>query len=249
MYVILNDELYHHGIKGQKWGVRRFQNSDGSLTTAGAKRYGSDGSSGSSKPSRTEKKAAKREAKEKNINEYKKILSDTKKAYAESDKMFDEAKKVYDSLGPNRIARMKEVSKAHKGKGSEAAKKYLDLYDKAAKVADDAFDRKTEAKYYNKNYTKSIQKKAEKRLKSEEMEARLDKYIANEKANKKYYEETVKPLYKSLSETKLGRAKEVMKAKRGKGSEAANEYLKMINKFKTDKKAADKEWNDIWKDL
>ena len=33
-------ELYHHGIKGQKWGVRRFQNSDGSLTKAGQKRYG-----------------------------------------------------------------------------------------------------------------------------------------------------------------------------------------------------------------
>ena len=32
-------ELYHHGIKGQKWGVRRFQNKDGSLTPAGRKRY------------------------------------------------------------------------------------------------------------------------------------------------------------------------------------------------------------------
>ena len=32
-------ELYHHGIKGQKWGVRRFQNPDGSLTAAGQRRY------------------------------------------------------------------------------------------------------------------------------------------------------------------------------------------------------------------
>lgn len=32
-------ELYHHGIKGMKWGVRRFQNKDGSLTKAGKQRY------------------------------------------------------------------------------------------------------------------------------------------------------------------------------------------------------------------
>lgn len=38
----LNDEIQHHGIKGQRWGVRRFQNEDGSLTAKGRKRYGED---------------------------------------------------------------------------------------------------------------------------------------------------------------------------------------------------------------
>lgn len=33
------DELYHHGIKGQRWGVRRYQNADGTLTAAGKKRF------------------------------------------------------------------------------------------------------------------------------------------------------------------------------------------------------------------
>jgi len=35
--------LEHHGIKGQRWGVRRFQNNDGSYTAAGKRRYDQDG--------------------------------------------------------------------------------------------------------------------------------------------------------------------------------------------------------------
>ena len=41
-YAIVYSENYlaHHGIKGQRWGVRRFQNADGSYTAAGEARYG-----------------------------------------------------------------------------------------------------------------------------------------------------------------------------------------------------------------
>lgn len=38
-YIRSKDVLIHAGIKGQKWGVRRFQNEDGTLTVAGKERY------------------------------------------------------------------------------------------------------------------------------------------------------------------------------------------------------------------
>lgn len=37
--VVYSDELCHYGIRGMRWGIRRYQNPDGSLTTAGRNRY------------------------------------------------------------------------------------------------------------------------------------------------------------------------------------------------------------------
>lgn len=38
----MSNSLYHFGIKGMKWGIRRFQNKDGSLTLQGKIRYSED---------------------------------------------------------------------------------------------------------------------------------------------------------------------------------------------------------------
>lgn len=55
----MDDHLYlvHHGIKGQRWGVRRFQNKNGSLTSAGKRRYDADGVKISSDAQKLYKKA------------------------------------------------------------------------------------------------------------------------------------------------------------------------------------------------
>lgn len=53
--VVHDDTLEHHGIKGQKWGVRRYQNKDGTRTALGKKRESS--------PDEKEKEARKADVK------------------------------------------------------------------------------------------------------------------------------------------------------------------------------------------
>lgn len=76
-----SDELYHHGIKGMKWGVRRYQNKDGSLTPAGRKKYlGND----SNTPTRTINKddvVIKRGSVQSHVSDQKKLKLTDKETY------------------------------------------------------------------------------------------------------------------------------------------------------------------------
>ena len=67
--------LAHHGIKGQKWGVRRFQNKDGTRTSAGKKRYSIVGTAKNAYNKRLELKKRKRTSSSYKKKRYRRLYS------------------------------------------------------------------------------------------------------------------------------------------------------------------------------
>lgn len=125
MYVILNDELAHHGIKGQKWGVRRFQNPDGSLKLAGRKRYGGYDPNNESYASKMQKRLDK-------INE----------KYPENARKKDRAlNKEYKQEVKKLASEIEEHGKAVKKFEKDAGEKFVDSYNKASYKMNRELDR------------------------------------------------------------------------------------------------------------
>lgn len=89
---VYQDELYHHGIKGMKWGVRRYQNYDGTYTQRGLKRYrDAENRYNNAKSAYEGDKSATNKA---NVKKAKKAL-DKSYDHLKNDKMADQGKKYY----------------------------------------------------------------------------------------------------------------------------------------------------------
>lgn len=103
-------ELYHYGIKGQRWGVRRYQNEDGSYTSEGKQRYGvgSDG-----KMSKEGKRIYRADKK------IDRVASKAKKNFDKSMELVNTRKEAKTSYGKN-ILGTKATDKHWKGEQQHA---------------------------------------------------------------------------------------------------------------------------------
>ena len=104
----IDGELMHWGIKGMRWGIRRYQNKDGSLTAAGKKRYDAE----LAKVKEQEATVKRRKATQAKLDK----LAARKKAVEEEKKALDEAtgkkKKKPDSNENTNVAKTKSEKKS-----------------------------------------------------------------------------------------------------------------------------------------
>jgi len=173
------DYIVHHGILGQKWGVRRYQNKDGTLTRDGQKRYLKEN--------------------EHNIDIAKKSLRIAEREYApkkalvtEADEKIEERiqyqNSLYESLSEEEQMKMLEL--IERGEGGDPV--MSELYDEYNKL-----DREAQNYGYKvtaiTSYIKAISNQP---LKSYDIDYALDgKRFVNDFLNQSFYKDSIKDKY------------------------------------------------------
>lgn len=165
---VKTDELTHHGIKGQKWGRRRYQNADGSLTPAGKQRYNDGGEA----PKWTEKLPTFKEMAEMKKNDPKKY--ERYKAWEANQDFHKNMEKMTkeqdDRLQKEYAAKAKDEKKAKMQERMTPERLQNDiktakgLYDKAAPLLKDKA-RESERKALNEKITTDLSKMSDDELK------------------------------------------------------------------------------------
>lgn len=112
-------ELYHHGVQGMKWGVRRYQNADGSLTAAG-KRRRAKAESAQKKETKEKAKAAKKAEKAKKASYATKRKNDVKNR---ADLTDEELKKKIERIKMEK--ELRELTDKELSSGSSKARSIL----------------------------------------------------------------------------------------------------------------------------
>lgn len=131
----MNDtELYHWGKKGMKWGVRRYQNPDGTLTELGKKRYARD---------IRENNARKKDNRIKDLEE----TGPDPDRWVKED--LDRSKKTIDATS----AFVKELKKTEQAIGRESTIKKFDLSKMSDKELRDQINRQLLEQQYNKLFS------------------------------------------------------------------------------------------------
>lgn len=134
---IRSDELCHHGIKGMHWGVRRYQNPDGSYTSEGRKRY--EIASQASEYSKRQAKRARLNAKD-----YRNATREYKKKYIDNPN--GQKKWLKDMYGSDYKNHSKNVKKSI----NEDYKRVKESNESVAKLYDNDVKKwEAKAKYYS----------------------------------------------------------------------------------------------------